>query len=176
MVLIPVIIIIAFAIGPDTIYRESLSTDDGMDEGDWFFNNQTITFSGDLDETDSTLHTIPSQEMSIESINAKLTWSDEDDIRRLRRYENSGDAFSLEMTMDNASIDQRESTNSHGDPGSIEIEYQPTNMTFEAVFEITLVECGNYNAAIGGGFLIIEDTSNSYQLEVTVSYREPIGE
>jgi dipeptide/tripeptide permease len=176
MLLIPVILIFASVLGPDTIYRDSLRGEDGSDENDWTYNNQTITFGGDLDETDSTIHNIPSQELSIESINVKLTWSDEDDIRRLRRYENSGDTFSMEMTMDDVAIDQKEFTNSHGDQGIIEMGFQPANKTYEASFEITLVECGNFNSVIGGGLLIIEDTSNTYQLEVTVSYREPLSE
>lgn len=172
MLVIPVITIFAFALGPDTIYRDSLIGENEMHEDEWAYNNQTITFGGDLNEFDSAEHLIPSQEMSIESINVKLIWSDEDDIRRLRRYQNSGDTFSLELTLDNTTVDRKEQTNNHGDQGTIELEYQPANMTYEASIEVILIECGDFNAVIGGGLFIIEDTSNSYQLEVTVSYRE----
>ena len=172
MLLIPVIIIFAFALGPDPFYRGSLTGEDELDEENWIFNNQTEIFGGDLNEFESTNHLISSQDMSIESIALKLVWSDEDDIRRLRRYENSGDSFSAKIIVENSTVDQKEYTNVHGDPGTIELEYRPTNMIYEVVIEITLMECGDLHAVIGSEFLTIEDTSNSYQLEVSVSYRE----
>lgn len=172
MMVIPVLLIFAFALGPDTFYRGSLAGENEIDEENWILYNQTLTFDGDLNEFESIDHMISYQEMSIESITLNLEWSDEDDIRRLRRYENSGDSFSATIIIDNETVDQNEYTNDHGEQGSIELEYKPSNITYEAEVEITLMECGDQHAVFGSEILTIEDISNSYQLEVLVSYRE----
>lgn len=176
MALIPVFLIVAFSIGPDTLYRDSKLDGDKLDEQPWTFNNQTIVLDDVLSEGESVEYVLSDQEMYIETITVNLEWSDENDIRRLRRYENAGDTFSVNIQTNDSESDRRDQTNAHGQPGSISMQYTPTNLSTLGTVEITLVECGNYYPALGGEFLSIDDTSNAFELEIIVSYREPIPE
>lgn len=113
--------------------------------------------------------------MEIDSITLSLRWSDEDDIRRLRRYENRGDTFTAEITIDGRVADSGTHTNNPGSSGSIDLEYDhnstDSNISSVAEVGIELVTCGDYHPVLGGGLVTIEDSSNTYQLEITVSYR-----
>ncbi len=174
LALIPVFILVAFAIGPDTFYRGDPSGPDGSSDEEWQYNNQTLTFTGTLNEGGSEEYDIYHQDMEIESITVHLEWTDEADVRRVRMYENSGDTFSISVSTNNSEPDQADHTNAHGNPGSIELEHAPGNLSTMGVVEVRLTACGDQHPAIGGNVLAIEDTSNSFQLEVIVAYREPI--
>lgn len=168
MVLIPVFIIIAFSLGPDPMFRESQTEEET--ETSWKFNNRTLSFEGRLDERESVRYNISHEEMSIDSITLNLQWTDEEDIRRLRRYENRGDTFSAEIIIDEKTVEQETNTNPHGDTGSIDLYYR--NLTSTASIEITLTQTGDQHPVLGNELIIVEDSSNTYILEVIVSYRE----
>ncbi len=168
MVLIPAFIILAFSLGPEPLYRESQTEEET--EAGWTLNNQTFSHDGRLNEMESVRYNISHEEMSIDSITLNLRWTDEEDIRRLRRYENRGDTFSAEIIIDEKIVEQKSNTNPHGDAGSIDLYYR--NLTSTASVEITLKQTGDQHPVLGNELIIVEDSSNTYILEVIVSYRE----
>ncbi|MFO8051780.1 MAG: MFS transporter [Thermoplasmatota archaeon] len=173
MLLIPTFLIIAFLLGPDPVYRESLTDDDKLlGEDAWKYHNQTLLFDGELNEGESVKYDISHQEMDIDSITLDLEWYDEGDIRRLRRYENRGDTFSAKIMIDESVVERESNTNPHGAPGSIDLEHKLGNLSSGGAVEITLVECGDFYPVLGNELITIEDSSNTYRVEIFVSYRE----
>jgi dipeptide/tripeptide permease len=179
ILLIPVILIIAFSLGPDPIYRGILSEDDvpdeAIDEITWTYINKTYFFDGQLDETESISYDISSEDFFIDKITLGLSWSDEKDIRRLRKFENKGDTFSAKIIIDNKIVDSNSFTNMHGKTGIINLKYDSKKSFDEqsrnAKVEIALVECKDYYPVFGIDLISIKDSSNAYDLEIVVTYK-----
>jgi len=175
---IPVILIIAFSLGPDPIYRGKLSEDDlddVSDEETWIYLNKTYYYDGKLDETESISYDIPSKEMFIDKINLNLSWSDEKDIRRLRKFENKGDTFIAKIIVKDKVVDRASYKNIHSKKGFINLKYDCDFLNDEkspnAKVEIKLSKCNDYYPVFGMGLISIEDSSNTYELEIIVTYR-----
>ena len=179
ILLIPVILIFAFSLGPDPIYRGILAEedvpDDAIDEETWIYLNKSYIFDGELDEAEVISYDISFEEMFIEKIALNLSWSDEKDIRRLRRFENRGDTFSAKIIIDNKVVDINRFTNIHNKPGIINFKYDSNNFIDEqscnAKVEIVLEKCKDYYPVFGFDLISIEDSSNTYDLEIVVTYK-----
>ena len=179
LLFIPVILIIGFSLGPDPIYRGPLAQedfqDDIIDEKTWTYLNETYSFDGQLDEAESVSYDLSSSNGSyIDQIALNLSWSDENDIRRLRRFENMGDTFSAKIIIDNKVIERYRCTNTHGESGIINLKYDsdslPDELGCNANVEIELVKCDDYYPVFGANLISIKDSSNTFNLEIVVTY------
>jgi hypothetical protein len=179
ILLIPVILIFAFSLGPAPIYRGILSEEDlpdeVFDEKNWTYLNKTYFFDGKLDEAESISYDLSFEEMFIDKITLNLSWSDEKDIRRLRRFENKGDTFSAKIIIDDKVVDKDRFTNIHDMPGIINLKYDINEFideqSFNAKVVIKLVKCKDYYPVFGFNLISIEDSSNTYDLEIFVTYK-----
>ncbi|EMR73027.1 dipeptide/tripeptide permease [Thermoplasmatales archaeon SCGC AB-539-N05] len=175
---IPVILIIGFSLGPDPIYRGALAQediqDDIIDEVTWKYLNETYTFVDLLDEAESISYDLSSDVSFIDQIVLRLSWSDENDIRRLRRFKNTGDTFSAKIIIDDKVVESDRFTNIHGESGIINLRYDGDSFTDEigcnAYVEIELEKCGDYYPVFGVNMISIEDSSNMFNLEIVVTY------
>jgi len=174
---IPVIIITAFSLGPDPIYRGSLAEEDLQDdlikEENFTLLNKTYSYNEELVETESISYDISFEKSHVEQIYLKLSWSDEDDVRRLRKFENSGDTFLVKIIINNKVVGSDRYTNLHIEMGVINLEYLSSsfsNDSSDAKVEISLEECGDFYPAFGGRLISIDDISNSFDLEILVKY------
>lgn len=178
ILLIPIILIFAFSLGPEPIYRGILSEedlpDDVIDEKNWTYINKTYLFDGQLDEGELISYDISYEKMFIDQITLNLSWSDEKDIRRLRRFENRGDTFSAKIIVDEKLVDMDRFTNIHDNSGIINIKYYSNifneDQILNARVEIELIDSGDYYPVFGIDLISIEDSSNTYDLEVVVKY------
>jgi len=179
LLFIPVILIIAFSLGPDPIYRGVLAQEDIqdniIDEKKWTHLNKTYSFYGQLDEAESVSYDLSSSNVSyIDQITLNLSWSDENDIRRLRRFENMGDTFSAKIIIDNKVVERYRCTNTHDESGIINLKYVSDSFTDEigsnANVEIELVKCDDYYPVFGANIITIKDSSNTFNLEIVVTY------
>ena len=175
---IPVILIIGFSFGPDPIYRGVLAEEDIqdniIDEITWTYLNKTYSFDGQLDEAESISYDLSSDVSFIDQISLKLSWSDENDIRRLRKFENMGDTFSAKIIIDEKVVERDRCTNMHGESGIINLRYDSNSYTDElgcnANVEIELVKCDDYYPVFGADMISIKDSSNMFNLEIVVTY------
>jgi MFS family permease len=175
---IPVILIIGFSFGPDPIYRGVLAQediqDDIIEEITWTYLNKTYTYDGQLDEAESISYDLSSDISFIDKIALKLSWSDEKDIRRLRRFENKGDTFSAKIRIYDKVVESSRCKNMHGEVGIINLRYDSDGFTDElscnANVEIELVKCGDYYPVFGINLISIKDSSNKFNLEIVVTY------
>jgi len=178
ILLIPVILIIGFSIGPDPIYRGPLAQediqDDIIDGISWTYLNETYSFDEKLNEAESISYDLSSDVSFIDQIALTLSWSDENDIRRLRRFENMGDTFSAKIIIDDKVVERYRCTNIHGESGIINLRYESDSFTDElgcnAYVEIELVKCGDYYPIFGANIISIKDSSNTFNLEIVVTY------
>lgn len=181
--LIPVILIIAFSLGPDPIYRGVLSEEDlpdeVFDEITWKYQNKTYFIDGKLDESESITFDIHFENMLIDQINLNLNWTDEKDIQRLRKFENRGDTFSAKIIIDKKIVDMNRFTNIKNKPGNINLKYYRNKFIDEQIFnakvEIKLEKCNDFYPVIGFNLISIEDSSNTYDLEIDVIYRVKVN-
>jgi MFS family permease len=180
LLVIPVIVVVAFSLGPDTIYRGRLSEENAsggvLDEKTLMYLNKTYFFDGALNETESISYDVCFEKMFIEQISFNLSWSDEDDIRRLRSFENRGDTFSARIIVDSKVVVSNSYTNVHYKPGFINLEYDSNNFIGEqscnAKVEIKLEKCNDFYPVFGLDLISIEDSSNNYCLEIVVTYND----
>ena len=164
--------------GPDPIYRGPLAQedfqDDIIDEKTWTYLNKTYSSDGQLDEAESVSYDLSSEVSFIDQIALKLSWSDENDIRRLRRFENMGDTFSAKIIIDNKVVERYRCTNTHGESGIINLKYDSDSFIDEigcnANVEIELVKCDDYYPVFGANIISIKDSSNTFNLEIVVTY------
>jgi hypothetical protein len=177
--MIPVILILGFSFGPDTFYRGALSeegvADNIIDENILVSLNKSFSFNGELDETESVSFDIsPSNLSYIDQIALKLSWTDESDIKRFRRFENTGDTFSAKIIIDNKVVDKYRITNMPDQSGKINLRYDAAGFTniigCNVNVEIELVNCGDFYPVFGLGLISIEDSSNVFNLEIVVIY------
>lgn len=175
---IPIILIIAFSFGPDPIYRGNPSNEDELEEivdrNNLTYRNETYYFDGQMDETEFISYDLSSKDSYIDKINLKLSWSDENDIRRLRKFENKGDTFSASIIIDEQIVAKDSITNEHDKQGCLNLKYDSNEVeTFHnsnAIVEIYLEECNDFYPVIGLNKLSIDDSSNTYELEIMVYY------
>jgi len=181
VLLIPVILIIGFSFGPYPIYRGILAQEDIqdniIDEENWTYLNKAYSFDGQLGEAESISYDVSYEDYFINKVSLKLSWSDEDDMRRLRRFENMGDTFSAEIIIDGKVVESDSFTNVHGEPGIINLKYDGASFTDDAScnanVEIELVKCDDYYPVFGANLITIEDSSNTFDLEIVVTYAIP---
>jgi len=175
---IPVILIIVFSLGPDPIYRGVLSeedlSDEVLDEETWACLNKTYFFDGELDEGGSVSYDVSFEKMFIDKVALNLSWSDEKDIRRLRKFENRGDTFSANIIVDDKVVETNRFTNMHSASGFVSLKYDSDGFVDEqscnVKVEIELEKCEDYYPVFGFGLISIEDSSNTYDLEIVVTY------
>jgi len=174
-------LIIAFSLGPDPIYRGKLSEEDFEDiseEKTWTYLNKTYYFTGEINEDESIKYDISHEKMFIDKISLNLSWSDEKDIKRLRRFENKGDTFEGKIFIDDNLVDKKSNTNIHDKSGNINLNYDSNISIIElrsnGTVEIKLLECDEYYPVFGLNLITIEDNSNNYNLEIIVRYKEHI--
>jgi hypothetical protein len=70
-------------------------------------------------------------------------------------------------------IKQASGTNDHGEMGKISLSYDAellSTVDYDGLIEIELVECGDFYPVFGVGLMSIEDTSNSYEVQIDVTY------
>ena len=181
VLLIPVILIIGFSFGPYPIYRGILAQEDIqdniIDEENWTYLNKAYSFDGQLGEAESISYDVSYEDYFINKVSLKLSWSDEDDMRRLRRFENMGDTFSAKIIIDGKVVESDSFTNVHGEPGIINLKYDGASFTDDtscnANVEIELVKCDDYYPVFGANLITIEDSSNTFDLEIVVTYAIP---
>jgi len=181
VLLIPVILIIGFSFGPYPIYRGILAQEDIqdniIDEENWTYLNKAYSFDGQLGEAESISYDVSYEDYFINKVSLKLSWSDEDDMRRLRRFENMGDTFSAKIIIDGKVVESDSFTNVHGEPGIINLKYDGASFTDDAScnanVEIELVKCDDYYPVFGANLITIEDSSNTFDLEIVVTYAIP---
>jgi len=177
--MIPVILIIGFSFGPDPIYRGVLSEevieDNNIYEKIFTSLNKSFSFNRELDEAESVSFDISNTNMSyIDQIVLNLSWSDEPDIRRLRRFENKGDTFSAKIIIDDKVVEDYSFTNIPDQSGKIHLKYGSAafndDIGCNANVKIDLVKCGDFYPVLGFKLMTIEDSSNDFNLEIDVKY------
>jgi MFS family permease len=179
ILMIPVILIIGFSFGPDPIYRGPLSEedleDDSIEDIIWTSLNKSFSFKGELDEAESVSYDLSlSNKSYIDQITLNLNWADEPDTRRLRKFENTGDTFNAKIIIDEKVVDEFSSTNNHEQSGKINLRYDSSGFTNKVGcnvnVKIELVKCGNFYPYFGFKHISIEDSSNTFELEIDVTY------
>lgn len=177
LLIIPVILLVTFSIGPDTIYRGNLSEegllDDAMNEQLWILINKTFSEDNVIGEGETVSFDLSKKDNYINRIELSLIWSDEEDVKRLRRFENKGDTFSVKIKVNEEIVKSQKLTNLHNEQGKITLDYSSDKIN-EAYIEVELIECGDYYPAFGGKLITIEDKSNSFKLNVDVTYTNNI--
>jgi proton-dependent oligopeptide transporter, POT family len=171
--IIPFIIIAAST----TIYEKAdeIQIPDELIEEEWIKQEEVYTYSGELNEGETKQWDISiSQDSVINSIDVYLVFKDEPDVRRIRRFKNTGDTFSTSILLENTVLKQDTETNKHNKKANMHVSYKQEesldNEFSHAFVEIELVECGNYFPYFGLGLISIEDTSNSYELIIVYNY------
>jgi len=180
LILIPVFLITAYSLGPNPIYRGMLSEedlpDDGLVEKTWTYLNKTYFLDGELEEAESISYDISFENYFIDKITLNLSWSDEKDIRRLRKFENKGDTFSAKVIIDKKVVSVSRVTNIHNKLGTINLKYKINELINEqsrdAKVKIELEKCRDYYPVFGIGLISIQDSSNTYKLDIVVTYRD----
>jgi membrane protease YdiL (CAAX protease family) len=135
-----------------------------------------------LDEGMSEMISLRSEEDKlIMEITITLTWTDEDDIQRVRTWENNPDTFAVTITCLNQTA-TAEASNVHGQQGTVtttltlaESDISPLydeGSTYEATIEITMVEAGNL---LTTGLIGYTDAGNDYTYEIITTNLVPEG-
>jgi len=143
---------------------------------------ETNRIAGELQEGQNREIPIMADESRvIEHINVSLTWSDEQDIRRIRLFENTPDTFSVEIIGPEGNISLRSSaSNDGGSDGEIvlskvltpeEIRNTMGRGGFKVI--ITLEEVGDYEARLGAGIIGPSDTGNDFSISIEIGYFSP---
>ena len=194
---IPLIILVGFSMNSveyigledddDTIPEFDIKTYEKID-------GITHTFNGHVSENGVFLEeytlTRPEDGSLISSISFKLTWTDEDDIRRIiRTFENEGDELGISVLLpSNDETGQVEISNSsvvvrntHGSPGEVTLQVdivhdEISSINGTGVWEISIIcgDCGDLRAPTPA-LTMYEDTGNTFSMTIEVSYLSPIG-
>lgn len=170
----------------DIIRKAGTWTDGGgildLDEVAGFEETElTLTGSGTLGEGNTEPFTIEADpERVIISIRVDIDWNDEDDIRRIRLYQNTPDEFSVSIIDPEGGMKVGTAKNPEGGSGSLSVS---RDLTHEEVaqfldmgdftVEVTLVQSGDYEARLGIGLLKLTDDSNDYSFKITTTYLSP---
>lgn len=184
LLMIPVVLLIGLSLGADPIYRGALAEkemphDIIYDETIWEQHEKFVVYQGDLHETErQSWDILLPDEAKLNSIDMVLSWTDEPDMRRIRRFKNTGDTFAARILLNDIVVSQDRRTNDHGQGGRISLSYDvgvlDISQECTATIEIELVECGDFYPVFGLGLLSLEDASNSYKLSTVVTYTTPV--
>ncbi len=154
-----------------------------VDISDYFEIEDIDTGTSTLQEgNNESIEITPTGEGFIKSISVTITWTDEDDIRRLgRTYENQPDTFSVAITILNKTV-ETEGTNQIGLQGTINVELTLTDAELEEIasqqpsmmmanVEVTLVSAGNFEPRFG--IIGFTDNQNEYNYEIKTIWLSP---
>ncbi len=153
----------------------------------------THTFNGQVSENEAFLeeYTLnkPEDGSLINSISFRLTWTDEDDIRRIvRTFENEGDELGISVLLplnDETgqvliSAESELTRNTHGSSGEVTLQVNIGHVDLESlngtgVWEISVIcgDCGDLKAPTPA-LTMYEDTGNAFSMTVEVVYLKPI--
>lgn len=138
---------------------------------------------GELDEGSSMVISFNSMEGKyLKKISVEVVWEDEDDIQRLRLYENQPDTFSVKIEVGNTT-DGNSASNPREAQGEVSASVELTredvgNITgpeggnYTATVTVTMEKAGNYEARVGMGSLQLVDTGNKYQYKIELTWLE----
>ncbi len=159
-------------------------SEDMVDISSYVLEEETVTGSEYLSE--GNFITIPynsEDEKYISGIAVTLTWTDEPDIQRLRRYENQPDTFSLELNGPNITASDSGANPRNGE-GTISaarsipsedipdiISTEGYNYTVDVL--ITMEKAGNYDARVGAGVVSLVDGGNQFDYEIIIAWFVP---
>ncbi|MBS3778513.1 MAG: MFS transporter [Candidatus Thermoplasmatota archaeon] len=182
LIFIPLILIVGFSFGADPIYRGVLSEEEELINGEdpkekkWEVSKEQISYKGNLREGKKVSWGIlPPQNGIIDSVDLKLTWEDEPDIRRIRLFENTEDTFSMRLLINNSEIIQSSEAKVNDDVSRIHLFYDAERDNISkkenGKVEVELRDCGDFYPRFGIGLISIEDSSNSYDIQIDVIYK-----
>ena len=186
LLFIPVILLLGVSLGADPIYRGILAEDEtpeGIDDDviGWETHQERFIYQGTLNEGEKKSWDIALPDGAhLNHIDLMLSWEDEPDIRRIRRFRNTGDTFAARVLIDGTVVKKASETNSHGEMGEITLSYDAkmlmSTIEYHGQVEIELLECGDLYPVFGIGIISIPDSSNSYELQLHVTYTTPVAE
>ena len=179
---IPLVLILGLSLGADPIYRGALAEEEDLineeDEKRWKVVSEQFSFQGNLMEEKSVSWDILTPDGGyILSVDLDLRWEDEPDFRRIRRFENTEDTFSMKLMINDSEIIQSSEVKEYDDASSIHLFYdaelQDIIQWGKGKVKVELVECGNFYPKFGLGLMSIDDSSNSYDIHIDVTYNVP---
>ena len=155
-------------------------SDDASFFNQFLLENETLTGLEYLEEGNTFVVEVDSSiDRYVASISVVLTWTDEDDIQRVRTFENEGETFGVDIMIGNDTSGVQESTNSHGQPGELTSSMESDqeflmneitmgNTTIDGAVLIHLLVSGDYHMGTGLGLFYFNDTGNdvSYTIEI----------
>ncbi|MCK5773241.1 MAG: hypothetical protein KAH57_05585 [Thermoplasmata archaeon] len=120
-------------------------------------------------------------ERVIISIKVDINWRDEDDIRRIRLYENTPDEFTISIIDPEEGVEVDSAKNPKDGEGTLSVSMDLNTPEEVAQFidkgdffvGITLTQAGNYDARAGIGLISLTDDSNDYSYKITTTYLAP---
>jgi len=179
---IPLVLILGLSLGADPIYRGALAEEEDLineeDEKRWKVVSEQFSFQGNLMEGKSVSWDILTPDGGyILSVDLDLRWEDEPDFRRIRRFENTEDTFSMKLMINDSEIIQSSEVKEYDDASSIHLFYdaelQDIIQWGKGKVKVELVECGDFYPKFGLGLMSIDDSSNSYDIHIDVTYNVP---
>jgi membrane protease YdiL (CAAX protease family) len=172
------------AVSVGTVYPtgEGAVEEDTVNFESWTKTTDTLSDSGYMDEgTSVELNMTSEPDKYIQEVIVEVTWTDEDDMQRLRTYENNPDAFSITITgLGQGARGQGENT--HGSPGSasanltfsfdqINIGIVEVGENYNVIVDISMDMAGDYFTRFGA--LGFQDPGNDYSYQIDITYLTP---
>jgi len=120
-----------------------------------------------------------SENKYIAEVNVKLTWTDEEDIQRVRTFENQPDTFRVTISGPGNNTKTGASENPKGGQGTVMQSLTFNKSEIEAMVDegdddynvtvlIEMVTAGSFQATTGPGLIGFTDTGNDYSYEIEV--------
>ena len=143
---------------------------------------ETLTGSSTIGEGSTDPFTITAgPEKVIISIQVDINWNDQDDIRRIRLYENTPDEFTVTRIDPEGGVEEGAAKNPKDGEGSLSVSIDlVTPEEVEQFIDkgdffvgITLSQAGSYEARFGMGLIALTDDSNDYTYKITTIYLAP---
>lgn len=175
---IPIFFIPFILLFASTIIYEPVK-EEVIPEVEWIREVKIFSFDGELDEGATFSKQIMlTKDANLTHVYLNLSWVDEPDIRRIRRYKNTGDTFKARISIDGQLVEEDSKTNLHNEKGIINLKFDADKSNLKNVSginaEIILVDCGDQYPVLGPGWLFSkEDSSNTYDLEIVIVYTYP---
>lgn len=167
---IPFILIIASTI----VYEPDIKEEKEEPETEWVRQVKNYTYSGALEEGATFSKDISLLDnANVSKIYLNLTWYDEPDIRRIRRFEKSSDNFEAKILINGGVVKEKSKENPQNEDGKINLKCDAFDLDkkiSEIAFEIKLINSGDFYPRIGPGWFPIEDTESSYKLDFVIIY------
>ncbi len=172
--LIGVMVLAGMSAGTTTYTGDETDEEDRRN-GSFFSNTEIVSFSEYLNEGGTMEFTINITYPNLTNVNLSLSWTDEPDSRRIiRTYENDPDSFRASIGMVNLTRESVTGSNTHGQPGSIEIDQafsgqvEYMNYTGEYLITIEMLDAGDLFPGVG--VIGLTDQGNSFDLIVEYTY------